>query len=274
MRRVSADNCDNGVTDTIVLIHGLWLTALSWEHWSERFRARGYRVLTPGWPGMDIEIEQLRRDPSAIAGLGITEIVDHYDRIIRELDHPPIIIGHCLGGLSTQILLDRGLGAAGVAIESAPVKGVLKLPCSMLRVGFPALRNPANRHRAVALTPKQFNYAFTNTLDEQGAAAVYERYSVPGPGRTVFQVNFANFVRQTATRVNLDNDQRAPLLLIAGGMDHTFPAPVTRSNFELYRRSNAVTVYREFPNRSHYTIGEPGWEQVADYALTWAMDSA
>jgi pimeloyl-ACP methyl ester carboxylesterase len=274
MRRVSADNNDNGVTDTIVLIHGLWLTALSWEHWIERFRSRGYRVLAPSWPGMDVEIEQLRRDPSAIAGLGITEIVDHYDRIIRELERPPIIIGHSLGGLSAQILLDRGLGAAGVAIDPAPVKGVLKLPFSMLRGTFPALRNPANRHKAVALTPKQFHYVFTNTLDEREAATVYARYSVPGPGRTVFQLTFANFARHAVTRVDLENDKRAPLLLIAGGKDRVFPAPVTKCNFRLYRKSKAITAYKEFPDRSHYTIGEPGWEQVADYALTWAMDSA
>jgi pimeloyl-ACP methyl ester carboxylesterase len=274
MDRVSADNGDNGVTDTIVLIHGLWVTALSWEHWIERFQARGYRVLAPNWPGMDIDIEQLRRDASGIAGLGITQIVDHYDRIIRELERPPIIIGHSLGGLSAQILLDRGLGAAGVAIESAPVKGVLSLPFSMLRVGFPALRNPANRHRAVALTPKQFHYAFTNMLGEQEAVAAHERYNVPGPGRVVFQVSLANFARHAVTRVDLQNGKRAPLLLIAGGRDRVFPVAVAKSNFKLYRNSTAVTAYKEFPDRSHYTIGEPGWEQVADYALTWAMDRA
>jgi pimeloyl-ACP methyl ester carboxylesterase len=261
MRRVSAQSGDNGMTDTIVLIHGLWVTALSWEHWIERFRARGYSVLAPNWPGMDVEIEELRRDPSAIAGLGITEIVDHYDRIIRELDRQPIIIGHSLGGLSAQVLLDRGLGAAGVAIASAPVQGVLKLPFSI-------------RHRTVALTPKQFHYAFTNKLDLQEAAAVYERYSVPGPDRTAFHVSCANFAHDAVKRVDLENDQRAPLLLIAGGQDRIFPAAVTKYNFELYRRSKAVTAYKEFPDRSHYTIGEPGWEEVADYALTWALESA
>jgi pimeloyl-ACP methyl ester carboxylesterase len=272
LRRVSADNGNDGVTDTIVLIHGLWVTALTWEHWIERFRVRGYRVLAPNWPGMDVEIEQLRRDPSALAGLGITEIVDHYDRIIRELDRPPIIIGHSLGGLSVQILLDRGLGAAGVAIASAPVKGVLKLPFPMLRVRFPALPNPSNRHRMVALTPKQFHYAFANTLDVREAGAVYERYHVPAPGRTVFQVSRANFARDA--RVDFENDKRAPLLLIAGGKDSLFPASVSKYNFELYRKSKAITAYKEFSNRSHYTIGEPGWEDVADYALRWAMDSA
>jgi alpha-beta hydrolase superfamily lysophospholipase len=272
---MSADSVHPNGTDTIVLIHGLWVTALSWEHWRARYRARGYRVLAPHWPGMDAGADQLRRDPSAIVGLGVTEIADHYDQIIRGLDPPPVIIGHCLGGLAAQILLDRGLGAAGVAIDPAPATGILKRPLfSMLKAGFPALRNPANRHRAVALTAKQFHYAFTNTLDAQNAAAVYERYHVPGPGRAVYQVSLANLAPQAATRVDFEREKRAPLLLIADGKDHTFPAPVTRSSFTQYRKSNAVTSYREFPGRSHYTIGEPGWEHVADYTLRWAMDNA
>ena len=143
------------------------MTALSWEHWRARYRARGYRVLAPHWPGMNAGAGQLRRDPSVIVGLGVTEIADHYDQIIRGLDPPPVIIGHCLGGLAAQILLDRGLGAAVVAIDPAPATGILKRPFSMLKAGFPALRNPANRRRAVALTAKQFHYAFTNTLDDQ-----------------------------------------------------------------------------------------------------------
>jgi pimeloyl-ACP methyl ester carboxylesterase len=92
-----------------------------------------------------------RRDPSPIAKLGITEIVEHYDKIIRSLDSAPFIIGHSFGGLITQILLDRGLGAAGVAIAPAPVKGILFLPFSTLKVSFPALSNPANNHRALPL---------------------------------------------------------------------------------------------------------------------------
>src|SRR5215207_4139295 len=166
----------------MVLIHGLWLTPLSWERWIDRYEGLGYRVIAPTWPGMDADIEDLRRDPSAMAGVGITEITDHYDTIIRALDTPPIIMGHSFGGSVTQLLLDRGLGSAGVAIHPAPVKGVLRLPVSALRSAFPVLRNPLNRNRAVALTPKQFHYAFTNTLSREESQAVYERYHVPGPG--------------------------------------------------------------------------------------------
>src|SRR6059058_1766354 len=147
----------------IVLIHGMWMTPLSWEHWITHYTQRGHRVLAPAWPGLDAQPEELRRDPSPLRGLGITEVVDHYDRIIRELDRPPIIIGHSFGGLTTQLLLDRGLGAAGVAIGTAPPKGVVVLPPSTLRSALPGLKNPLNRDGLAPLTKDQFRYRFTNT---------------------------------------------------------------------------------------------------------------
>lgn len=219
---------------------------------------------------MDINIDELRRDPSPIAHLGIPEIVAHYENLIRELNSKPIIIGHSFGGLITQILLDRGLGAAGVAIAPAPVKGILFLPFSTLKVSFPALSNPANNHRAVPLTPEQFHYAFTNSLSEEESLAVYERYAVPGPDHVLFQAALANFNPHAATTVNFENGERAPLLLIAGGQDHVSPASVVEANFRLYNKSSAITEYREFPARTHYTLGQDGWEEVADDALAWS----
>ncbi len=257
---------------TIVLIHGLWMTPLCWEHWIARYEDKGYKVLAPGWPGMDRSVEDIRRDPSNLAGLGVTEIVNHYEQIIRSLDTPPIIMGHSFGGLFTQILLDRGLGAAGIALDSAPVKGILLLPFSSLRVSFPALSNPFNYHKVAGLTPKQFHYAFGNLMSEEESRQVYDRYAVPGPDHVLFQAGLANFNPHAATSVNFDNPDRAPLLLVAGGKDHIAPASVTRANYHLYSHSRAITDFKEFPNRSHYTLGEPGWEEAADYALEWAAD--
>jgi pimeloyl-ACP methyl ester carboxylesterase len=263
---------NNSTADTIVLIHGLWMTALSWEYWVQHYTEQGYKVIARSWPGMEGDIEELRRDPSATAGLGVTEVVDHYDAIIRELENPPIIMGHSFGGLVAQILLDRGLGAAGVAIDPAPVKGILLLPFSAIRSAWPALSNPFNYRRATPLTPEQFHYAFTNNLSKEASKVVYERYAVPGPDHLLFQASLANFNPHAATAVNFHNDDRAPLLLIAGGNDHVAPASVTKINYELYRGATAETDYREFPGRSHFTIGEPGWEEVADYALQWASE--
>jgi len=223
---------------------------------------------------MEGDIEELRLDPDRVAGLGVTEIVDHYAAIIRGLDRPPIIMGHSFGGLFAQILIDRGLGAAGVAIDSAPVKGILILPFSTLKVSFPALSNPFNLHKAGSLTPEQFHYAFGNLLSEEESAKVYERYAVPGPDHVLFQAGLANFNPHATTTVNFHNDDRAPLLLIAGGKDHIAPASVTKANYNLYRTSKALTEYKEFPERSHFTLGEPGWEEVADYALDWAAEHA
>src|SRR3954471_8065748 len=190
---------------TIVLIHGLWMTALSWEHWIDRFERAGHRVIAESWPGMGGDIEALRRDPSAVEHLGVEEIVDHYAQLVRALDERPIIMGHSFGGAFTEILLDRGLGAAGVAIDAAAVKGITKLPPAQLKSAWPVLKNPANRHRAVTLSPEQFHYAFTNTMSEDDSRAVYERYAAPGPGRVLFQGALANFNPHAPTRVDFAN---------------------------------------------------------------------
>ena len=259
---------------TIVLIHGLWMTPLSWEHWVDRYQSRGHEVLAPAWPGLDGDIDALRADPSVMEHLGLGEIVDHYEAIIRELPSAPIIMGHSFGGAVTEILLDRGLGAAGVGIDAASVRGVTKLPLTTLRSAFPVLKSPANNHRAVALSAEQFHYAFTNTMSEEESAEVYNRYAVPGPGRVLWQGALANFNPHTPDRVDFHNDDRAPLLLIAGGVDHTVPASVDLQMAKKESKSAAVTDYKEFPGRSHFTIGQEGWEEVADFALDWAVEHA
>jgi alpha-beta hydrolase superfamily lysophospholipase len=270
----AAHTLDPATPGTIVLVHGLWMTPLSWEHWIERYEGRGYRVIAPTWPGMDADIKDLRRDPSAMAGVGITEITDHYDAIIRALDTPPIIMGHSFGGGVTQLLLDHDLGSAGVAIHPAPMKGVLRLPFSALRSAFPVLHNPRNRNRAVPLTPKQFHYAFTNTLSEEKSQAVYERYHVPGTGRVLFQAATANLTPNATTKVNFKSETRAPLLVVGGDKDHTVPPSLSKEIATRQSKAKSATEYREYPGRSHYTLGQDGWEEVADCALEWANEHA
>jgi pimeloyl-ACP methyl ester carboxylesterase len=259
---------------TIVLIHGLWMTPLSWEDWVKRYSDRGYRVLAPAWPGMEGDIDQLRADPSAIERLGIEEILDSYDTIIRGLEDQPIIMGHSFGGAFTEILLDRGLGAAGVAIDAAAVRGITKLPFSTLKSGFPVLNSPANKHHAVALTFEEFHYAFTNTMSHENAQAAFKRYAAPGPGRVLWEGAFANFNPRTPLKVDFKNPDRAPLLLIAGGSDHVVPAIVDKAAAKRFEKSEAITEYKVFPGRSHFTVGEEGWEEVADYSLSWAVERA
>src|SRR4051812_43073950 len=172
---------------TIVLINGLWLGALSWELWVQHYTNKGYRVIAADWPGREGGIEQLRRDPSSFAPLGVADVVDYYEQLIRELETPPIIIGHSFGGLVTQILLDRGWGAAGVAVASAPVKGVRRLALSRLKIALSALGNRFNRRETTSLSAKQFHETFANTLTETQSSAAFTRYALPGPNRVLLQ---------------------------------------------------------------------------------------
>jgi alpha-beta hydrolase superfamily lysophospholipase len=259
--------------DTIVLIHGLWMTPRSWEHWVNRYQGRGYTVLAPTYPGLEVEVEALRADPAPIEALTIPAVVEHLEGIVRALDRPPIIMSHSFGGLLTQILLDHGFGAAAGVIDSAPTEGIRVVPVAQIRALFPVLSNLANRHKAVGFTPEQFHHAFTNTLSDEASAAAYERYYIPAPGRFVWEPVLANFTPgHQDTYVNFKNDNRAPLLFIAGGEDNIIPPSVNESNAKHYRHAKAITAYKEFPGRCHYTVGQDGWEEVADFALEWALN--
>ena len=253
---------------TIVLINGLWMTALSWEQWVRNYTDKGYCVVARSWPGMEGDIQQLRRDPSSFATLGLSDVVDHYEQIIRELETPPFIIGYGFGGLVTQILLDRGWGAAGVAIAGAPVEGIARLPVSMLKLAFSVLGKSLSNN-ASALTAQQFRRAFTNSLTESESLDAFNRYTVPAPNRVLLQTAFANFTRHTAITVNFRNDTRAPLLLVAGGKDRIVPSSIVKANFDLYRESKAETDYKEYPEQTHFTLLQE--TKVADYVLGWAL---
>jgi len=253
---------------TIVLINGLWMTALSWEHWIKHYAGKGYNVIAGNWPGMEGDIQQLRRDPSSFATLGLNDVVDHYEEIIRELESPPIIIGYGFGGLVTQILLDRGWGAAGVGIASAPVKGIARLPLSMLKLAFSVLGKSLG-NKTASLTAEQFHHAFANSLTETESLDAFKRYIVPAPTRVLLQTAFANFTLHTTVTVNLRNDTRAPLLLVAGGEDRVAPSSLVKANFDLYRESKAETDYKEYPEQTHLTLLQE--TKVADYVLGWAL---
>jgi pimeloyl-ACP methyl ester carboxylesterase len=227
-------------------------------------------VLAPAYPGLEVEVEALRADPSPIAALSVETVVDHYDAIIRALPTKPILIGHSFGGTLVQLLLDRGLGAAGVVIDSAPVRGVYRVPFTQIRSTFPVLKSPANRSRAVAFTHEQFRYAFTNTQPEALSREAYERYAIPAPGRILFDGATVNFNSATAAQVDFQRPDRAPLFFIAGEHDHIMPPSVNRANAKAYR--SGVVAFREFTGRDHYIVGESGWEEVATAAIDWARN--
>jgi pimeloyl-ACP methyl ester carboxylesterase len=260
--------------DTIVLVHGFWVTPRSWEHWITRYENQGYRVLAPAYPGFEVEVEALNADPTPIERVTVPRIVEHFERVIGELGAPPILIGHSAGGAFVQIMLDHGVGAVGVAINSAPTEGVLVAPWSQIRSTFPVLKNPANRHKAIGFTHEQWHYAFTNTFSEEESRAAYERYHIPASGGILWDSVLANIQPgPQETWVDYHNDARAPLLFLAGSEDHLMPPSVQRSNAKHYK-SKTITEVKEFEGRAHLMPSQAGWEEVADYALSWAVAHA
>jgi pimeloyl-ACP methyl ester carboxylesterase len=193
---------------------------------------------------------------------------------VEGLDSPPILMGHSAGGAFVQLLLDRGYGAVGVVLNSAPTEGVRVTPLAQLKASWPVLKNPANRHKAVGLTYEQWRYIFTNTFDEADARAAYARYHVPASGHIFWDSVLANFIPGPQDiAVDYHNDARAPLLFISGSEDHLMPPAVQRSNAKHYK-SNTITEIKEFPGRSHLMPAQKGWEEVADFALAWAEEHA
>jgi pimeloyl-ACP methyl ester carboxylesterase len=260
--------------DTIVLVHGFWVTPRSWEHWITHYEAKGYRVIAPGYPGFEVEVEALRADPQIIIDVTVPAIIEKIEGIIRELATPPIIIGHSAGGAFTQILLDHGFGAAGVAMNSAPTEGVRVVPLSQVKSTLPVLKSPANRHKAVGLSPQEWRYAFTNTFTEEESQALYERYHIPANGGILWGSVLANFQPgHQDTWVNYHNDDRAPLLFISGSEDHIMPPSVQESNAKHYK-SNTVTEHKVYDGYAHLLPAQQGWQEIADYALDWALRHA
>jgi alpha-beta hydrolase superfamily lysophospholipase len=253
----------------VLLIHGLWLHSESWGSWVNAFREAGYDPSAPGWPGDGETVDATRKHPEDVAGHGIDDVVAHYTEIIDAMKTPPILVGHSFGGLIVQRLLGQGLGQAGIAIDAAPIKGVRVLPLSSLRVASVALRNPANRDRAVALSSAQFRYGFGNAIPQDESDELFERWAIPSPGRPLFEAASANLVRSSPAAVEVHNETRGPLLLVAGGADHTVPASITRSTLKLYRKSSAITDFKEFHDRGHSLALDSRWREVADHALTW-----
>jgi pimeloyl-ACP methyl ester carboxylesterase len=253
----------------VLFIHGLWLHGTSWQPWIDLFQREGYAPSAPGWPGDPDTVEEARQNPESIADHGIDDVVEHYAAIIRGLDTPPILVGHSFGGMIAQKLLGQDLAAAAVAIDAAQIKGVLPLPLSALRSTLPVFKNPANKHRAVSLTAEQFRFAFGNAISEEESDALYERWTIPAPGKPLFEAAAANFNPHSPAKVATENAGRGPLLLMSGGKDHTVPESVTRATLKQYRHSEAVTDLLTFPDRGHSLTVDAGWREVADETLAW-----
>jgi pimeloyl-ACP methyl ester carboxylesterase len=249
-------------TKTVVFIHGMYMTPLCWEQWTERFQAKGYRTLAPAWPGRDRSVKELQTPDSKLGKLNLTDILDHLTKQIQSLDEKPILIGHSMGGLSAQILHNRGLASAAIAIDSAPPAGVFTTEFSFLKSNWAHITPFANPNSPVFMTFERFQYAFVNgmSMDEQRAA--FEKYVVPEsraiPRQSVSSVASIDFKKE-----------HAPLLLIAGGDDHIIPAALCKINYEKYKAGPSTTDFKEFAGRNHFLLGQKNWEEIADYCMDW-----
>ncbi|HEV7184645.1 MAG TPA: alpha/beta fold hydrolase [Leifsonia sp.] len=253
----------------VVFIHGLWLHATSWEPWADFFRNEGYDPVAPNWPGERDTVAETRAHADEVAGKSIEDVTDHFAKIIDGLDEPPVIIGHSFGGLITEKLIGLGYGNAGVAIDPAQIKGVLPLPLAQLRSALPALGNPTNIHKAIALSENEFKFGFANALSEEEAHELYEKWTVPSTVRPLFQAAAANFAMHSQAAVDTKNEDRGPLLLISGTADHTVPEVTVDATLKRYRDSNAVTEIIKFHGRGHSLTIDHGWRDVATEILVW-----
>ncbi len=253
----------------LLFVHGAWLSSQSWENYEQYFGERGFDVSAPEWPRKHGDVAELRESAAESAGLGVAEIVDHYEELIRKLEQPPVLIGHSYGGLFVELLLDRGLGRAGVALSPAPPKGILSLPLKTLKSGAPALAHPSKWHGVVTLTLEEFTFSFVNTFTPEDASAAYERYAVPETGQIFYEAGFANFHLHPPTEVHFKNGDRAPLLIVGADEDQTVPASLAKAQAKKYERSPAKTDYLEFAGRPHFHMIAPDWQEVAEAIDAW-----
>ena len=253
----------------VVFIHGLWLLPSSWDRWATGFEEAGYTALTPGWPDDPETVDEAKAKPEVFAHKTVGQIADHFDEIIRGLERKPAIIGHSFGGLLVQILAGRGLASATVAIDAAPFRGVLPLPFSSLKSAWPVLGNPANRNRAIPLTFDQFRFGFANAVSEEEAQDLYRTFAVPASGVPIFQAATANLNPWTEAKVDTENPERGPLLIISGEKDNTVPWAIAHASFKREQRNVGVTEIVKMPYRGHALVVDSGWREVADTALAF-----
>jgi pimeloyl-ACP methyl ester carboxylesterase len=253
----------------VVFIHGLWIHAAAWQPWIDLFTSHGYSTSAPGWPGDLPTVEATRENPDGLNDQGIAEMVAHYAEVIGTPEIKPVAVGHSFGGLIAQELLAQGVVAAAAAIDPAPIKGVKALPYAQLKSAFPVLKNPANLHKTVSLTAKEFHYAFGNALSEDESNALHAAWAIPGAGRPLFQDASANFFPHSPAKVDTHLAERGPLLLTSGTEDHVVPLKVTEEVFAMYQKGTADTEFHKFEGKGHSLTIDAGWKDVADVVLNW-----
>lgn len=251
---------------TVVLIHGMYMNALCWEEWMTHFQTNGYTCHAPSWPGKDKPVEQLRQNhpDSQLAQLTLSQVLEHYANFVNQLAEKPILIGHSMGGLIVQLLVQKGLAAAGIAINSAPPMGVFTTKWSFVKSNWPHINPFASLNSPISMTFEHFQYAFANTLPLAEQQAAYERYVTPESRRVP---------RESLTAKIDFKKSHAPLLFMAGAADNIIPSSLNQANYAKYKKASAsITDFKEFAGRTHFILGQTGWEEVGNYAIAWLAE--
>ena len=240
------------------------MTPLSWEGWADRFSKAGYQVTAPAWPGRDDDVAgQRSRHPDPARGkLRLADVVAHFEAAVRALATPPVLIGHSMGGLVVQLLLQRGLGAKGVAIHSQAPKGIVTVSWPFIKSNWSVVSPFRRAAEPFLMSFEEFQYAWVHTLPVALQREAYDRYVVP-ESRLVARDSLGAEGLVDFTK------ERPPLLLTAGSEDHVIPAQLNRKNHAAYARGPSRTDWREFAGRTHFVLGQPGWEEVADHVRGW-----
>ena len=250
---------------SILFVTGAFVSHTCWDDWRAYFEGKGYKTIAPPWPHKDATPQELRkRQPNdvALATLTTVELIDHYASFAKSFSEKPIIIGHSFGGLITQVLVNRGLAAAGVAIHSAPPKGVFPYEFSFLKAGWKVLGLFSSMKKTYMMSFKDWQYAFVNGMPLQEQRAAYEKYTIP-ESKTA-----ARGALSDATKVDYDKPH-VPLLFTSGSTDHIMPAHLNFRNYNRYKKNGSVLEYKEFPGKNHFVLGLPSWKEDADYISNW-----
>ncbi|MDX1959688.1 MAG: alpha/beta hydrolase [Leptospiraceae bacterium] len=264
-----------GKTKTIVFIHGLYLTSFSWEEWKKYFEAKGYKVYTQPYPYLEdsAEIIRKRQPDKNLTNLKLNALKEHYKKFLSTLNEKPILVGHSLGGLMAQMLLNEGLASGAIAIDSAPPNGIVSKATALFAHGYAFVKNGmpfispfASDDEAVQMTEEKFKSEFANGISEPLAKKLYNDYYIPASRR---------LGKDTLTELaNVDNNKpHAPLLLITGSIDRIIPTSVTKDNYSFYNEKSGILTMKEFKDKGHFIAAQEGWQEVADYSLKWIEEN-
>lgn len=249
---------------TIVFITGAFVSSSCWDEWKRFFEEYGYTCLVPAWPHKDAPAQTLRsRQPDAqVASIRLAQLVEYFAGIVKQLPEKPILIGHSMGGLLTQLLLQQDLAAAGVAIHSVAPQGVITFKWSFYRSVWGPLGYFTSVDESFLMSFKQWQYAFTNGMPAAEQRAAYRDFAIPESKR------LSRDGLTAAAKIDFARPH-APLLFLAGSTDHIIPASLNYSNYRRYQHAGSVTAYRELPGRNHFVLGQPGWREDALCVMTW-----